>query len=90
MAKISLWLDTRKESKSGLYPVVLRITNKGTSAHVNTHISISPDCWSGSAIVGRENKRLNDRVQWMLLDARLRLSDECAKTRLSLRQVRRQ
>lgn len=45
MAKVSLFLDTRNVSKSGLYPIKVRVTNNNTNAARSTDILISEKDW---------------------------------------------
>ena len=55
MATIRLYLDTRSKSKDDLYPLVVRISVKNTTAHINTGIRIKQNQFDGNKIIGHPN-----------------------------------
>lgn len=55
MATIRLYLDTRSKSKDDLYPLVVRISVKNTTAHINTGIRIKQNQFDGNKIIGHHN-----------------------------------
>ncbi len=57
MAVISLYLDSRKKNKTGLYPVKVAVRNGNTSYFIPTNVKVSPDNWNGGVVVGTKNDR---------------------------------
>ena len=55
MATIRLYLDTRSKSKDDLYPLVVRISVKNTTAHINTGIRIKKNQFDDNKIIGHPN-----------------------------------
>lgn len=52
MAFISLYLDTRREKKGGLYPLKVNIRHKGKFL-LSTGFSVTPDKWTGSEFTNK-------------------------------------
>lgn len=51
MARAKLYLDSRVRSKDDLYPLVVRITVKSSTAHINTGIRLKQNQFDGTKIV---------------------------------------
>ncbi|UBD64423.1 site-specific integrase [Bacteroides salyersiae] len=69
MAFISLYLDTRREKKGGLYPLKVNIRHKGKFL-LSTGFSVTPDKWTGSEFTNKvENyKTKNASLRKLLND----------------------
>lgn len=69
MAFISLYLDTRREKKGGLYPLKVNIRHKGKFL-LATGFSVTPDKWTGSEFTNKvENyKTKNASLRKLLND----------------------
>ncbi|MBT9871951.1 recombinase [Bacteroides salyersiae] len=69
MALISLYLDTRREKKDGLYPLKVNIRHNGKFL-LSTGFSVAPDKWTGSGFTNKvENyKTKNASLRKLLND----------------------
>ncbi len=74
MARISLYLDTRAESKSGLYRVKISVRNGNSSFFIPTEVRIAKENWADGKIKGVPNERmLNKALAMKLSTLRLKL-----------------
>lgn len=79
MAKLNLYLDSRKKSNSGRYPIVIRLSHKGTTAFIPTGIYIAVEAWdSKNRIVTTPEEfrtRYNDILKLKLAELTIALAD---------------
>lgn len=74
MARISLYLDTRAESKSGLYRVKISVRNGSTAFFIPTEVRIAKENWADGKVKGVPNERmLNKALAMKLSTLRLKL-----------------
>lgn len=74
MAKISLYLDTRSESKSGLYRLKISVRNGNTAHFIPTEVRIAKENWQDGKIKGVPNEKLlNKALSMKLSTLRLKL-----------------
>lgn len=84
MASISLYLDTRAKSKSGLYTIKISIRNGKSSYFIPTAIRITKDNWASGVVVGTSNDRkINKLLDMKLSTLRLKLVSVSASTDIS-------
>lgn len=84
MASISLYLDTRAKSKSGLYTIKIAIRNGKSSFLLPTAIRIYKENWASGVVVGTANDRkINKLLDMKLSTLKLKLVSVCASTDIS-------
>lgn len=74
MAAISLYLDARTKSKSGVYPVKFSVRNGKSSFFIPTNVKVKPENWNNGTVIGTKNDRLlNQILTGKLMALRLKL-----------------
>lgn len=67
MITIKFYLDTRKESDNGEYPIMLKVTNERKAFMISTGIRVKERHWNGSIIIQDSNHRAkNARLRFLL------------------------
>lgn len=81
MANISLYLDTRTRSKSGLYRVKIAVRNGQSAFFIPTNVKIKPEQWQGGMIIGTKmDRQLNKVLETKLGMLRMKLVQVSAVT----------
>ncbi|WP_455674794.1 hypothetical protein [Phocaeicola sp.] len=62
MAKIRLYLDTRKENRTGEYPLVILLSHRATTAHIPLDIRLRKEQWENDEVSGIYNQGHKDRL----------------------------
>ncbi|MCG8578363.1 MAG: Arm DNA-binding domain-containing protein, partial [Bacteroidales bacterium] len=75
MAKVSLYLDTRYSSKTGVYPLRVRISHKGANRYLPTEYTSTKENWdSGLAQFIKKTPEMNNlkvinlKLQRLIID----------------------
>ena len=67
MITAKFYHDTRKESKSGEYPIIIKVTNNRKAFHIATGIKLKPKHWNGMVLSGDSNHRAkNARLRYLM------------------------
>ncbi len=70
MAKLKLYLDTRRATKTGEYPLKLAINHKGSSEYLSLDIYLKQEQWKNGFVVDHKKiKQLNNLIQSTLSQA---------------------
>lgn len=62
MAKVSSYLDTRKEYKDGLYPVVIKIRVGNSVCDISANIRLAKNQWDAGKIVNHSRQNVLNKI----------------------------
>lgn len=62
MTKIRIYLDCRHEAKDGLYPLVIKMRMKNTTADIATGFRLAKEQWNGEKVINHPQASIYNKV----------------------------